>query len=55
MFDVSSEFNADHKQALVIAIHKNQLADAYTIFLFDDYGQVKEEIDENLGSLAFLP
>jgi hypothetical protein len=55
VFDVSPDFNVDHKQALVIALHKNHLADAYSIFLFDDYAQVKQQIDGNLSSLAFLP
>lgn len=55
VFDVSAEFESGHKQALVIASHKNQVADAYTVFLFDDYEGVKDRINQNLGTLAFLP
>lgn len=55
VFDVSAEFQTNHKQALVIAIHKNQLADAYSVFLFDDYAAVKDRIDGNLAALSFLP
>jgi hypothetical protein len=55
VFDMSARFNAAHKQALVIAMHKNQLADAYSIFLFDDYDQAKQRINDHLDSLSFLP
>ncbi len=55
VFDMSARFNARHKQALVVAMHKNQLADAYSIFLFNDYEQAKQLINEHLDSLSFLP
>lgn len=55
VFDVSAEFQAGRRQALVIAMHKNKLADAYAVFLFDDYEAVKERINAALGALSFLP
>jgi hypothetical protein len=55
VFDISPEFAADHRQALVIALHKHQLADAYAIFLFEDYEAVKERINAHMGALAFHP
>jgi len=55
VFDMNSGFATEHRQALVIAMHKNALADAYTIFLFDDYEPVKQGINDNLSSLRFLP
>jgi len=55
VFDISAEFDPGHRHALVIAMHKNRLADAYAIFLFDDYQQAKPQIDANLGALGFLP
>lgn len=55
VFDVSPRFDTDHKQALVIALHKNQLADAYSVFLFDDFEQARQMINDNLNALAFLP
>jgi len=55
VFDIDSGFATDHRQALVIAMHKNALADAYAIFLFDDYEPVKQRINDNLNSLRFLP
>jgi len=55
VFDMDSGFATDHRQALVIAMHRNARADAYAIFLFDDYEPVKQRINDNLGSLRFLP
>jgi hypothetical protein len=53
VFDVSTELDTDHQQALVIAMHKSKLADAYVIYLFDDYQRVKPQINAGLGSLRF--
>jgi len=55
VFDTDAGFATDHRQALVIAMHKHALADAYVIFLFDDYGPVQQRIDDNLSSLRFAP
>ena len=32
-----------------------QIADAYSIFLFDDFERAKQQINDNPGSLYFLP
>ena len=55
VFDVRREFSDRYQQALLIAMHKNHIADAYAIFLFDDYDQVKDEVNRVLEALAFLP
>jgi len=55
VLDMASGFATEHRQALVIAMHKNARADAYAIFLFDDYEPVKQRINDNLSSLGFLP
>lgn len=55
LFDVDPRFNTDHKLALMIALHKTDLADAYVIYLFDDYKGAKPLIDASLGTLKFLP
>jgi hypothetical protein len=39
----------------MIATHRNDLAEAYTVYLFDDYAQAKPVIDATLGRLKFLP
>ena len=55
LFDVDPRFSDRHKIALMIAIHKNNLADAYTIYLFNDYEQARPVINATLGALKFLP
>lgn len=55
VFDNSSQLNVGHKQALLIAMHKNGLADAYVIFLFDEYQQVANQINTHLDALRFRP
>jgi len=55
VFDTDAGFATDHRQALVVAMHKNALADAYVIFLFDDYEPVKQRINDQLSALRFLP
>lgn len=52
-FDVVDDFSLQYQQALMIAMHKNHKADAYIIFLFDDYPSVKSEIKQNMGNLRF--
>ena len=53
VFDVDANFSRSYRQGLLIAIHKSNKADAYTIFLFDDYDTVKAEIKDNLSNLRF--
>lgn len=55
LFDLDRRFSDHYRLALMIAMHKNQLADAYTIYLFDEYETAKPVIDATLGSLKFLP
>ena len=55
LFDVDPRFTERHQIALMVAIHKNNLADAYTIYLFDDYERARPIINATLNSLKFLP
>lgn len=55
VFDVVPEFSADYRSALLIAMHKNQMADAYTLFLYNDHEQAKTLINAALSTLAFIP
>ncbi len=52
-FDVVESFSSHFSQAFMLAMHKNHKADAYVIFLFDDYSAVKEEIKRNIRNLRF--
>lgn len=53
VLDVDSVFATDHSQALVIGIHKDNFADAYTVILFDDYEKSRELIRTATVSLTF--
>ena len=52
-FDVEKPFAPDYQQALFLAIHKDQQADAYVVFLYNDYQRVKALINKNLATLRF--
>jgi hypothetical protein len=52
-FDIEPAYSADYKHAFLLALHKNNLSDAYLIILFDDYAQVKPHLDVALQSLRF--
>lgn len=54
VFDVSQQLSSDYAQGLLVALHKNDKADAYMIFLFNSYPDVKERIDKTLPSLQFM-
>lgn len=53
IFDVDPGFSSDHPHGLLLALHKNQLADAYAVFLFDDYERAKPALDQALAALRF--
>lgn len=53
--DVTQEYGGGYSQALLVAIHKNALADAYISFLFNDFDKVRQEVQENLHNLKFMP
>lgn len=55
VFDVTAEFTTDFRQGLLVALHRNQVSDAYMVFLFDEYEPVKERIEQGLRSLVFAP
>jgi hypothetical protein len=55
LFDVDPRFATEHGTALMIAMHATDRADAYMIYLFDDYRAAKPLIDATLGSFRFLP
>lgn len=53
IFDVDPAFSADYKNAILLAMHRNDRADAYTLFLYNDHEQAKPLINEALSILAF--
>ena len=55
IFDVDPGFSSKQAHGLLLALHKNLLADAYAVFLFDDYEQAKPLLDPALEALRFIP
>ena len=53
VFDVSHQFSQHYSQGLLVAIHKNSRADAYMVYLFNTYPEVKQRINTTLPSLKF--
>ncbi|MDJ0806792.1 MAG: hypothetical protein QNJ78_08150 [Gammaproteobacteria bacterium] len=53
VFDVVSEYTDRYSQVMMLALHKNDIADAYTVFLFNDYDQVKPAVQQSMSSLKF--
>lgn len=53
VFDVNPKFSDTYRQALLIGIHKDRQADAYTLFLFNEYAQAKPYIQSALSTLSF--
>jgi hypothetical protein len=55
VFDTVTDFATDHKQGLLVAIHRNKVSDAYLVFLFDDYAAVREQLNAAMNTLVFTP
>ncbi len=55
VFDTVEEFDAGHRQGLLVAIHRNKVSDAYVVFLFDDYAAAKQSLQAAMQTLVFAP
>ncbi len=55
VFDVVDEFSRDYQQGLLLAIHRNNVSDAYVVFLFDDYKAVKPTLNQAMQTVVFKP
>lgn len=53
VFDVNQDYSKDYTQGLIVAIHKNDKADAYMVYLFNSYSDVKSLITTALPALRF--
>ncbi|MDH3219179.1 MAG: hypothetical protein OEO19_06555 [Gammaproteobacteria bacterium] len=54
-FDVRPEFAADYRNGLLIGMHRNEMADAYTLFLYNDHERAKPLISEAISIMSFNP
>jgi len=53
VFDNKNGLGSDFKQGLLLTIHRDAVADAYIILLFDDYESVRSLVKESLQMLIF--
>lgn len=54
-FDVHPQFSSQYKQGILVAMHRSKQADAYVIFLYNDYPKIKTLLDKMQTSLRFKP
>jgi hypothetical protein len=54
VFDVVENYSRDYSQVMMLALHKNDKADAYAVFLFNDYAQIKETVQQSMSALRFM-
>ena len=53
VFDASPEFKTNFKQGFALALHKSRVSDAYIVFLYNNYSEVKPLIDQAMTSLTY--
>ncbi len=54
-FDIDPQFSSEYKNAILLGMHKNDQADAYTLFLYNDPETAKPLIGDALGIMSFTP
>ena len=54
-FDIDPAFSSEYKNAILLGMHKNDQADAYTLFLYNDHERAKSLINEAISVLSFVP
>jgi hypothetical protein len=55
IFDLHPSLSADYQYGMLLAIHRNDAADAYTLFLTKDLETSKQQIQDAMTSLRFDP
>lgn len=55
IFDLHPSLSADYQYGMLLAIHRNDAADAYTLFLTNDLEASKQKIQSAMTSLRFEP
>ncbi len=53
LFDIDPGYSGQFQQAFLLALHKNNLSDAYVVILFNDYDEIKPVMDQAMRSLRF--
>jgi hypothetical protein len=55
VLSIDPQFASGYQNGLLIAMHRNRVADAYTLFLYNDHEQAKPLISNLLSVMSFTP
>ena len=55
VFEIAPEYSADYRSAILVAMHRNDHADAYTLLLYNNHEFAKPLIDASLSIMSFSP
>jgi hypothetical protein len=55
VFDIDPEYSADYRSAILVAMHRNDRADAYTLLLYNNHEFARPLIDASLSIMTFDP
>jgi hypothetical protein len=55
VLSINPQFASGYRNGLLIAMHRNHVADAYTLFLYNDGEQAKPLIGNLLSVMSFTP
>ena len=55
VFQIDPEYSADYSNAILVAMHRNDYADAYALLLYNNHKFAKPLIDASLALMTFAP
>lgn len=55
VFEIDPQYSADYRSAILVAMHRNDRADAYTLLLYNNHEFAKPLIDASLSIMTFNP
>ena len=53
VFEIAPEYSPDYRSAILVAMHRNDRADAYTLLLYNNHDFAKPLIDSSLAIMSF--
>ena len=53
VFEIAPEYSTDYRSAILVAMHRNDRADAYTLLLYNNHAFAKPLIDRSLAIMSF--
>ena len=55
VFEIDPDYSADYSNAILVAMHRNDAADAYALLLYNNHKFAKPLIDASLSLMSFAP